>query len=313
MRATLILVPLLAMALVTACGDDGGGTVPQPGANHTLSNIAAAPLTNLPSPYTVDSTTLKDATSAEKLAGSAGTVHEALTGGPGTASIDFLVFDDASKAAAYAQTFGGALPRGVARKFLPQLPNADCADTSSGGACGVAVAATFVETRAPQVDGPDGAGALAVAAAAYLNQGGAHAAVASTSAPSNGGADATDPCALLTSDDAQSALGSPVTPARPAGASCMYAGRSGTGASATLEIAEGGRSKFDFDRSRVQGTQNVTGVGDAAFVFISQAGFVQVYAVKGESYFVLTLANPSDTSRQAHAVALARQIASRIH
>src|SRR5690242_19733959 len=124
MRAAAILALLMLAGLPAACGDDDNGNLPQPGANRALSNIAAAPLTSLPSSYAVDSTTLKAATPAEKAAGSAGTVHEALKGGAAQAAIDFLVFEDSSRAGAYAQTFSGTLPSGGARKFLPQLPDA---------------------------------------------------------------------------------------------------------------------------------------------------------------------------------------------
>jgi len=82
--------------------------------------------------------------------------------------------------------------------------------------------------------------------------------------------------------------------------------------SVTLQLIDGGRAKFDFDRGRVQRIVSVAGIGDDAFAFVSDAGFVQVYFIKSSRYASLTLQNARDPNRLENAKALARSIAARL-
>lgn len=121
-----------------------------------------------------------------------------------------------------------------------------------------------------------------------------------------------DPCALLTLADATAAFGSPVVNAPHAGTpTCQYQSPTQAGDGVTLQLNEGGREKFDFDRNQVSGAKPLNGIGDEAFEFVSAAGFVQVYVIKGERYFTLTLMNERDHHLKQSAAALARKLAVR--
>lgn len=106
---------------------------------------------------------------------------------------------------------------------------------------------------------------------------------------------------------------SPVMDARRDSLStCLYSSQRMPGNGVSLELNDGGRSKFDFDRGRMSGTRMVPNTGDAAFEFVSAAGFVQLYVLKGNSYFTITLTNERDRHISNTAIQLARQIVSQI-
>jgi hypothetical protein len=123
-----------------------------------------------------------------------------------------------------------------------------------------------------------------------------------------------DPCSLLTLADANEAMGYTVVNAPHPGTSvCQYQsnGYQHTGEGVTLEVNPGGREKFAFARDRVIGAKPVAGIPDAAFEFISVAGFAQVYVIKRELYFTVTLTKQGDRQLGKDAVELARKIAAR--
>jgi hypothetical protein len=80
----------------------------------------------------------------------------------------FGVYSDLGKATTAAQDFSGLLPSGGARKSLPYLPGAICADGSTGGTCGIQAGVVFVLAAAKSVDG--GAGTLVQAGDVLVNQ-----------------------------------------------------------------------------------------------------------------------------------------------
>ena len=49
-----------------------------------------------------------------------------------------------------------------------------------------------------------------------------------------------------------------------------------------------GRPGFDNAKSRISPTVAVSGIGDAAFVFMSVAGFVEIDLVKADKYYTDT-------------------------
>ncbi len=122
-----------------------------------------------------------------------------------------------------------------------------------------------------------------------------------------------DACDLLTTPDADEATIGAVTrvPAGPANA-CYYQVREPAGDGVSLELIDGGRAKFDFDHKRMHNTTALSGIGDAAFEFVSLAGFAQVYAVKGDTYFVVTLTSHRNSNLAGSAARLARKVADRI-
>lgn len=125
-----------------------------------------------------------------------------------------------------------------------------------------------------------------------------------------------NPCSLLTSADAAAIMRSPVMRPRddPYTKTCYYNAQSpmAAGDGVGLQLLDGGRSKFDFDHQRISYTKPLSGVGEEAFEFVSAAGFVQVYVLKGSQYFSVTLTNRNDRNVARSAAELARQIASRL-
>jgi len=123
-----------------------------------------------------------------------------------------------------------------------------------------------------------------------------------------------NPCSMLTLADANEAMGYTVVNAPHAGTNvCQYqtAGYQHAGEGVTLEVNPGGREKFAFARDRVIGAKPVEGIPDAAFEFISVAGFAQVYVIKRDLYFTVTLTKQGDRQLGRDAVELARKIAAR--
>lgn len=74
----------------------------------------------------------------------------------------------------------------------------------------------------------------------------------------------------------------------------------------TIQYNETGQGGFDNAKSLTQGTKPVPGIGDAAFVFVSAAGFDAVHVVKHDHYVVITYqggSNAADRLQAAEAMA----------
>jgi hypothetical protein len=93
---------------------------------------------------------------------------------------------------------------------------------------------------------------------------------------------------------------------------CFYGSQSAAGDGVSLQLIDGGCSKFDFDHSRLGSVTTLNDIGDEAFEFVSLAGFVQVYVLKGNQYLAITLTNRRDPNARYSANEIARQIADRI-
>ena len=242
-------------------------------------------------------------------------VQVALGGGDPKGSIRYGLFQSEKDATAFRMDLGQRLPRETPRKFLPYLTNADCYDTPNGGLCIMLVGDVVIVATAGQVD--RGASLVIMAAkeafeAARTTTSPRSSPSAGATAPKSATTGARDGCALLTKADAEAALGGPVSDLRRSGDSCYYGSKAVAGDGVTLQLIEGGRSKFDFDRGRIQKAVGLSGIGDDAFAFVSQAGFVQLYFIKGSGYAAVTLQNSRDVNRLESAKALARKIAARL-
>jgi hypothetical protein len=249
----------------------------------------------------------------DRRAGMAAGVQVALGGGDPKGSLRYGLFPSEQQAAAFARDLVQRTPRGSALKFLQYLPSADCADTPNGGLCSLRIGDVVIIATASQVD--RGASLVLLAAKEALEAETANlraSPVTATPTPRPGAANARDSCALLTKADAAAALGGPVADPRQSSDSCYYGTQVASSNSVTLQLIEGGRSKFDFDRGRMQRIVGIPGIGDDAFAFASDAGFVQVYFIKGNGYASLTLQNTRDANRLESAKALARRIAARL-
>jgi hypothetical protein len=247
----------------------------------------------------------------DRRAGMAAGVQVTLEGGDPKGSIRYGIFPSEKEANAFSSTLNQRIPRGSPLIFLQYLPSANCADVPNGGLCILMVGNVVILATASQVD--RGASLVLIAAKETVD------AVAATSrSMSSGPAAPTQPtgardgCALLTKAEAAAALGGPVAESRQGGDTCFYGAQTGAGNSVTLQLIDGGRAKFDFDRGRIQRIAALPGIGDDAFVFVSDAGFVQLYFIKGAAYAALTLSNSRDANRLESAKALARKIAARL-
>ena len=133
-------------------------------------------------------------------------------------------------------------------------------------------------------------------AAATIQVAGATAATAA-SAPAGAPA-AINACAVVTEKEATTLLGSDPGPGQDTssdmGPACAY------GASLTLLVAPtAGKAKFDSDKAASQGSgksQDLNGVGDAAFVFIVANTIGQMEILKGST--ILTVNVQGDPSLQ---------------
>jgi hypothetical protein len=126
---------------------------------------------------------------------------------------------------------------------------------------------------------------------------------------------AQDPCTLITSADIAALMGGPVTklskvgvPAQIASRECNYS--TADGDDITLSI-DGGRAEFNNVVKQIPGLKRLTGVGDAAYENSDPGAFVQVYVLKGGTYFNLSLSS-TRAGASGWAVAMARTAASRL-
>lgn len=252
----------------------------------------------------------------DRRSGVVAAVQVALEGGDPKGSIRYGLFKSEKEADAVALNVSRRLPSGSARKFLPYLTHAECADTPSGGLCAMTAGDVMIVATAGQVD--RGAALVLMAAkeaieAARGSTGSRSGSSAGATAPKSAATTgARDGCALLTKADAEAAMGGPVGDLRRSGDSCYYASKNVAGDGVTLQLIDGGRSKFDHDRGRIQKAVKLSGIGDDAFAFVSQAGFVQLYFIKGAGYAAITLQNSRDANRLESAKALARKLAARL-
>jgi hypothetical protein len=123
-------------------------------------------------------------------------------------------------------------------------------------------------------------------------------ATAAASTPARGSTPAVNACAVITEQDATTLLGSDPGPGQntssDTGAACAY------GASLTLSVgANAGKAQFDSDRAPALGSgklQDLTGVGDAAFVFIVANTIGQMEILKGST--ILTVDVQGDPALQ---------------
>jgi hypothetical protein len=258
----------------------------------------------------------------------AGIVAEVRMSFPGrnsNAEIRYAVFANPDDARKYSMNFSSDLTASHQRRiFFPFFTDADCVQRGENQLCalqngnvfalvmsnGVASANTHEHQTARGVS----AGIVAQFALAHLQT--VRKSIEQTSANALPGAapvmpfSGSDPCALLSEAEAAAVLGSPVTPARRSGGVlCQYNSRASASDSVAIQLIAGGRAKFDFDRDRLVAARQLDGVGDAAFEFVSLAGFAQVYVLSHERYFAITLNKQRDRSLRDSAANLARKIA----
>lgn len=257
--------------------------------------------------------------------GMLGAVDIVFTGADAKAEIRYAVFGQANQAASYARNVSQKLLG--SRIFFPFMPGADCVESSGNELCAVQDGNVFVlaistgvaraNAHEQQAVRGTSAGNLVRSAVTHLRS--VRASIGESmahreAAPSGESAQKMlDPCSILTSADATAVMGSGVdNPRRDRTGTCYYQSRSAPGEGVTLELMEGGRDKFDFDRGRLASAAPLSGIGDSAFEFASAAGFVQVYTIAGDRYFTVMVFNHRDPNSRQTAASLAKTIASRV-
>ena len=127
--------------------------------------------------------------------------------------------------------------------------------------------------------------------------------------PAQAGADV---CGLVGQAQIEAALGGPAPRARGGTTNgCAWRSAAKAGDAVTIQVDDGGREKFLFDRGRLQ-TVALPGVGDDAFAFSSQAGFVQLGLLKNGTYVTIVLQRQDDPDRLGKARTLATFIADQL-
>ena len=329
--AVLLGAAILIATLLVACGGGGGNkvTVTTGGSGGSTSGSNSSTGSNAPSGQaSVSGATLfkelkaarfsktpqgygnvsygeqaPDAT--DKTNGVVGIVKITFSGS--TDALLLAVYGNADQAATGMQNYSSILPTGSSRKFLPYLPDADCADGEAGSACGILSGMVLVIAKASNING----------AAALIEAGKALADsvqvkdVAPTPAGSTSGDAAT--CKLVTAAEAASALKTTaVTQRVDLLGNCQYVSQQAPTNSVNISIDTGGPSKYDFDHNRISAAQDVSGIGDRAFVFVSQAPFVELHILKGNKYVILTIYNEGDSNLPTSVQTLGKIVAKRM-
>jgi hypothetical protein len=114
-----------------------------------------------------------------------------------------------------------------------------------------------------------------------------------------------DPCALVATADLQAITHQKVVGPKPQGVG-ICAWQIAGGFALSIQLNETGQAGFANAQSRTQGAKPVSGIGDAAFVFVSAAGFDAVHLVKHDHYVVITYqggSNAADRLQATEAIA----------
>jgi hypothetical protein len=120
---------------------------------------------------------------------------------------------------------------------------------------------------------------------------------------------APDLCALVSNADLQAILHQAVQgPQRDSIGTCTWriAGMNAV----TIQPNETGQAGLNNARSRTANTIALSGIGDDAFAFVSQAGFAQVSFVKHGRFVVVIYQGGSNATRLDAAKAIAAKVAS---
>jgi len=97
-----------------------------------------------------------------------------------------------------------------------------------------------------------------------------------------------DGCSLLTASEAEAALHvSDITPRADSFGSCTYQDVFSSAGSIEVQPENGGASKYSFDHSNIDHPQDLSGIGDKAFAFVSAGGFTEIHILKGGNYVVV--------------------------
>ena len=202
-------------------------------------------------------------------------------------SSDYLlvaVYNSIEQTGRGSANFSGQLPAGSSERFLPYLPNADCATGGGRAECSIQEESVLVISVAADMTGAS----TLIQSGDQLAQSyqGASASSSPTDSPTSSGQ--ADGCSLLTASEAAAALhASSITPRADSFGNCTYQDVFSSNGSIEIQPEDGGASKYDFDHSNIDHPQDLSGIGDKAFAFVSAAGFTEVHILKGSHYVVV--------------------------
>jgi len=288
---------LLASALVVSCWVSAATPV------SLLHGLIQTPLESHPNGITPLIAPFDPGGDAKAL-GLLGAVRISFPGSDPRAQISYYVFANSGDAITYSNRHLALPPH--AGKLIPYPPFAQCDDIAGGGYCEMVVQDLSVDI-VTKTSAPMDKGAIPMMGLAFRHL--FAVAKASETPPAPPVVGGLAPCRLVDAAEVSAALGSPVGAPQPdlvGGCSWMSAH-----GGITVQPKQGGRSQFEFDRSRMSGAQSIAGIGDAAFALHSLAGFVQINILKGNRYVVVTV-QPQGIDAMAAAEQLARKIAARM-
>lgn len=240
-----------------------------------------------------------------KALGLVGAVRIAFPGSDPHARISYYVFNDTGSAITYDNRHL-ALPIHTG-KLIAYPPLAQCNTLPDGGYCEMVVqdlSVAIVTTTSAPMD----QGSIPLMGLAFKHLFTVEGALERPApSPVVGGLSA---CHLLDPRDVEEALGgSGAMPQADRIGGCSWMSRQG---GLTVQPKNGGRSQFEFDRSRTIGATQQDGIGDEAFAFRSLAGFVQISFVKGNRYVIVIFQPQGGEDPMPVARQLARKISMRI-
>ncbi len=300
-----------ASSAASAGGSSSGSNAPSGQAGVTgaalFKELKAARFAKTPQGYGTVTYGEQAPDATDKTNGVVGIVRITFSGS--TDALLLAVYGNADQSAAGMQNYSSILPTGNARAFLPYLPDADCANGQGGSACGIQSGLILVIAKSANLNG---AAVLIEAGKVLADSLQAKDIVPTTTGNPTGSSGAAS-CKLVTASEAASALKtSAVTQRVDLLGNCQYVSQQSPTDSVNLLIDSGGPSKYDFDHNRISAAQDVSGIGDRAFIFVSQAPFVELHILKGNNYVVVTIYNEGDSSLPASITALGKIVAKRM-
>lgn len=132
--------------------------------------------------------------------------------------------------------------------------------------------------------------------------------MASVAAAQQNDGPAPDPCTLVTTAALQAIVHQAVQGPKPAGAeTCAW--QIGGMNAITIQVNPTGQGGFDNAQSETANAVALSGIGDAAFAFSSQAGFVEVNVLKNNRYVVVIYQGGANATRLAMTKVMAVAVA----
>jgi hypothetical protein len=305
------LVAVVAMVVVSAAIVPSGISAASVTPASLYEALLRTPFGLLPGGFANPIVSSMPLTASDRNNGIIGGAQVTFRGPDPQAKLAFVVLSDYAAASNFNhQYLANVLPN---QKLLAYPPMARCADVPGrGGRCDMWLQTdnAIIVATAARVDGD--AAILMRIGYDHLRAAANSAAAVPAQPPVSAGTP--DACALVTASEAALALnGARVGgPQRDQVGGCSWPSLSVPGDGLTVQVIGTGRAGFDAAKKRTSGAVALPGVGDDAFVFVSQAGFVQVGIVKHGRYVSFSLQSQRDAMRLDKAKTLAASIAARL-